>query len=391
MKQSSMNKHITALLFIFFQQIICLAQDGSKVFEKVYDGFKKINSIVYNASFKGAGKNAGNVTEAEGRIAMQKSEFSIVKYKSISISEIGILQKINFEDILYDGENVYNYDQENGQYENKGTLANKGKNYLGYSSILYNNIVVTFEEFNKNKSNIIYTTEKNGYSLKLPATKTKGEIVIFFEKNNSIPKKIIRYTEVENTADLVTLSIRDVRIDCKFPNKFFSIFNTKTSLDKGDHNLVVRDSPEVENLNASLLPIGTIAPNWELTNSDGKKRQLSDYKGKVVIMDFWATWCAPCIKAQPQLQTIHNTFKNVVVIGMDYLDRNNIDLNEYKKKNKLSYEMVLNSERIAEAYKVRVLPTVYVIDKSGKIIYSALGYNEKEEELLMSIIDKATR
>ncbi len=386
-----MNKQITSLLFIFFQQIICLAQDGSQEFEKVYHGFKKINSIVYNASFKGYGKNAGNVTEAEGRIALQKSEFSIVKYKSISISEIGILQKINFEDILCDGENVYNYDQENGQYENKGALANKGKNYLGYSSILYNNIVVTFDEFNKNKSNIIYEVEKTGYLLKLPATETKGEIVIVFEKNNIIPNKIIRYTEVGNTADLVTLSIRDVRIDCQFPNKFFSILNYKISLGKGDQNFVVPDNPEVENFNTSLLPIGTIAPNWELLNSDGKKRQLSDYKGKVVVMDFWATWCAPCIKAQPQLQTIHNTFKNVVVIGMDYLDINNIDLNGYKKKNKLSYEMVLNSERIAEPYKVRVLPTVYVIDKSGKIIYSALGYNEKDEELLMSIIDKATR
>jgi thiol-disulfide isomerase/thioredoxin len=138
--------------------------------------------------------------------------------------------------------------------------------------------------------------------------------------------------------------------------------------------------------NSTLLPIGTIAPEWELQNSEGKKRKLSDFKGKIVVMDFWATWCAPCIQSQPNFQALHENHKDIVVLGMDFNDQENIDLNKYKLRKKLGYEMILNAEKIGAIYKVAGLPTVYVIDQSGKIAYSSMGYSEKTENELAAFI-----
>jgi thiol-disulfide isomerase/thioredoxin len=143
--------------------------------------------------------------------------------------------------------------------------------------------------------------------------------------------------------------------------------------------------------NGELLTVGTIAPEWSLQNSDGQLRKLSDYKGKIVLMDFWATWCAPCVQSQPKLQSIQEKFKNVVVLGMDYNDQENVDLNKYKLRKKLNYEMIVNAEKIGAVYKIVGLPTVYVIDPTGKIIHADLGYSEKEEAQLTAVIENASK
>ncbi len=302
---------------------------------------------------------------------------------------MAILDEEHFEDILYDGLNVYCYNQENGAYENRGNWEEKGKQYIGYSSILYNNIVSTFQEFQKNKASIIYSTENAGYTLKLPPTEDRGEVIMFFAPNAVLPKQILRYTERDNSNDYVSLTLNDTRLNCKFPEKFFH--PNFISASKRPEAVSSNDKPSSIVPNSTLLAVGSMAPEWELINSNGIKRKLSDFKGKVVVIDFWATWCAPCVQAQPKLQSIHEAYKDVAVLGMDFNDKKDIDINAYKEKKKLSYEMLLNAENIGNAYQVQGLPTLYVIDRSGKIIYASLGYSEKEEALLDAIIDKATR
>lgn len=140
-----------------------------------------------------------------------------------------------------------------------------------------------------------------------------------------------------------------------------------------------------------LLPVETKAPDWVLLNSDKMERKLSDFKGKVVLLDFWATWCPPCLRAQPFLQGIHEKYDDVVVIGMDFNERKRVDLNTYKAKRNISYEMMYNSEKIGRLYKINVLPTLYIIDKSGKIAYSSFGYSEKDEDRIIAAIEKIAR
>ena len=76
---------------------------------------------------------------------------------------------------------------------------------------------------------------------------------------------------------------------------------------------------------------------------------------------------------------------------MDYKEKPGIDLNEFKAKKKITYEMFLNAEKIAGLYQIAALPTIYVINKSGKIIYAGLGYNEKECSELLIIVENAVK
>jgi thiol-disulfide isomerase/thioredoxin len=168
-------------------------------------------------------------------------------------------------------------------------------------------------------------------------------------------------------------------------------FHTETRNPTSNPEHLSSIAPGLVSSNSDLLPVGTMAPEWSLKNSDGQLRKLRDYKGKIVLMDFWATWCAPCVQSQPKLQSIQEKYKDVVVLGMDYNDQENVDLNKYKLRKKLNYEMIMNAEKIGAVYKVVGLPTVYVIDPTGKIIHAGLGYGEREEAQLTAVIENASK
>lgn len=375
------------LLLILLAPISGISQDSSTKFDSLFDEFIKTEIIHYYASFKGYGKNVQRVTEATGKIAIEKNGLDILKYRSNSISQIGILGKINFEDIIYDGLQVYVFNYENQIYENKGTWEGSGKKYSGYSSILYNNLSVTLKEFNNNKNKIIYHQTEDGFQFKLPAQENSGEIILFFNPNCPMPYKIIRYNKKENDQDYVILELHDILINPKLPDTFFRKPLSEIQ-NNSDHLAFSGNIQSKDATNNHLLSPGSIAPAWELKNSQGETRKLSDYKGKYVVLDFWATWCAPCIMGQPFLQKIHQSFSNVSVLGMNYNEKKYIDLNVYKSKNKLEYEMILNAESIGKEYNIVALPSIYVIDPNGLIIHNSLGYSEEEETKLIEVIEK---
>lgn len=137
-----------------------------------------------------------------------------------------------------------------------------------------------------------------------------------------------------------------------------------------------------------LLKVGETAPDWQLTSASGEAHSLSSYRGQVVVMDFWATWCLPCATVMPQMQKLQQKFANkgVVVFGVSSWE--NGDAGAFMTKKGYSYGLLLNGERIAEAYKVTTLPVVYIVGLDGKIIYCHEGENHKD---LSAVIEKHLR
>jgi thiol-disulfide isomerase/thioredoxin len=139
------------------------------------------------------------------------------------------------------------------------------------------------------------------------------------------------------------------------------------------------------------LAVGDVAPEFKLKDADGKEHKLSDYKGKIVLLDFWATWCGPCRMAMPGVQKIHEKFKDkpVVVIGMNTSE--NKDPVAYMKEKKFTYGLLLNAETIGDKYDISGIPAFFLIGPDGKLLWQEVGYNPAGEQEATDIIEKTLK
>ena len=125
---------------------------------------------------------------------------------------------------------------------------------------------------------------------------------------------------------------------------------------------------------AKGLEPGIMAPDFVLADREGNAVQLSDYRGKVVYLDFWATWCSPCVRMMPHSQRLQDQFENQDVVFLFVsLDKNKSSWETFVKNNKLSGVHVATDNKniyqseIAKLYRVKHLPAYFLIDKNGKI------------------------
>jgi peroxiredoxin len=120
---------------------------------------------------------------------------------------------------------------------------------------------------------------------------------------------------------------------------------------------------------------GGATPALELQDVDGKLHRLADYRGKVVLLNFWATWCAPCREEMPSMQSLRESFEGrpfaVLAVNVGEGERAARDFGE---KMALRFPILLDRDMTAtRAWSARVLPASYVIGPDGKVAYSYLG------------------
>ncbi len=125
----------------------------------------------------------------------------------------------------------------------------------------------------------------------------------------------------------------------------------------------------------------------------GKEVKLSDYKGKVILLNFWATWCPPCRKELPDLSTLSGEYKdkNFKLIGVS-VDDNQEVLNNFLKTNNLPYTILFEPNVLVSKYmdaagqNQNVVPQTYIIDKNGKVVEAIMGARSKAD--FISLINK---
>ena len=121
------------------------------------------------------------------------------------------------------------------------------------------------------------------------------------------------------------------------------------------------------------------AQAFQFQDSTGKIHKLDDYKGRWVLVNFWATWCPPCLEEIPDLIALHNERKDIMVIGvvMDFSDPN--EVMKFVKKMAISYPTVLGNRKIAaQLDEVSMLPSTYFYDPEGKPAARKLGLITRE-------------
>jgi peroxiredoxin len=118
------------------------------------------------------------------------------------------------------------------------------------------------------------------------------------------------------------------------------------------------------------------APDFTLPGIDGKDLKLSSYKGKVVILDFWATWCPPCRKGIPDLIELKKKYgsKGLEVIGVSLDTETKNQVPAFVKDKGINYPVVYGTQTVAQQYGgIEAIPTSFIIDKQGKIAASYQG------------------
>ena len=123
--------------------------------------------------------------------------------------------------------------------------------------------------------------------------------------------------------------------------------------------------------------IGKLAPDFSTTDIDGNPISLKDYRGKVVLLDFWTTTCGPCIGEMPNMKKVYDAYKDVGfdVIGIN-LDTDEADLHEFLKVCNLPWRQIFGGQDspLKKLYRVRGVPSPWLMDKEGKVIsYQARG------------------
>jgi peroxiredoxin len=165
-------------------------------------------------------------------------------------------------------------------------------------------------------------------------------------------------------------------------------------------NTLQQKTNQQSNSSGSFYPISSVGTSagskgfvdftW---NENNKEKKLSDYKGKVILLNFWATWCPPCRKELPDLSKIAAEFKgkNFELIGVS-VDENPAALANFLRSNSLSYTVLHENGGLLDKYmdivggNQNVIPQTFIIDKNGKVVENLIGSRSKED--FVSIINK---
>ena len=116
-------------------------------------------------------------------------------------------------------------------------------------------------------------------------------------------------------------------------------------------------------------------PSLDLPTVDGGRYVLAEQRGKWVVVNFWATWCAPCLKEMPELSAMHSMRSNVAVVGLAYDDTSAEQLRSFLQQRPVTYPIVIADpyDPPADFATPRGLPMTYLIDPSGKVVHPFLG------------------
>ena len=139
------------------------------------------------------------------------------------------------------------------------------------------------------------------------------------------------------------------------------------------------------------------AADFTLMSATGADISLTDYRGKFVLINFWATWCRPCVKEMPALNRLHNKLKagsNFHIVGV-HVGPGLATVKQFLKDRPVDFDIVIDKNMALAGWPVAGLPTTFLISPTGKLIYKAVGEREWDSaamiEFLTSVIKEYER
>jgi thiol-disulfide isomerase/thioredoxin len=198
----------------------------------------------------------------------------------------------------------------------------------------------------------------------------------YFGQADHLPRRVRRFMPTPGGQSSITTSLSTLDVQPTVKDELFRLEKP------ADFNEV---GP------GGLLQIGGQAPDWTLKGTDGNEVSLKGLRGKVVLLDFWATWCMPCRQAMPGIQKLYEKYKGkpVAIFGVNCKERDpKTDPAAMMKSGGFTYPLLLKGDEVADKYLVQGIPAFYVLDREGKILMAQAGLSANGEREIDQLIEK---
>lgn len=141
---------------------------------------------------------------------------------------------------------------------------------------------------------------------------------------------------------------------------------------------------------AAVLQKGDKAPAIKMTTMSGQPISLNNYKGYVLVMDFFATWCIPCKESIPHMNSLNRKYgkQGLQILGVSVDEGNEREVKSFIGERKISYPVAIADEDMQTEYGLRSIPTVYVINKKGMVAEKYQGYSDQTGKAMEETIKR---
>jgi peroxiredoxin/outer membrane lipoprotein-sorting protein len=397
-----MWKVLTAIVqgTILFLSISASAQtppDAQAILKKVNETYRNLKS--YHFEYKTV---SDAKTEREGLTSTTHSE-SLSRITAVHPERIHVETQDSYSSVLYiaDGQTVWMYSSQLNAYTKRapGTVdifASAKSTDSRYESMArgVNTKIAGYARLTSEPRNLTLlpneTLTVNGRQILCYVLSfVKGNTRYWIDRERYLVLRESLDQTVRNSPDSVTRYLRVVNfisaaIDEPAPDSAFSYTPPRSAME------IDRLEPDAlaRKINAPVNWIGQAAPDFTLVDLNGKTVRLQSLRGNAVLLNFWATWCGPCVAEMPYLEKLHREYKNkgVIILGID--DEEAEAAQAYIKKHGYTFNTLIDAEKqVSRLYRINAIPQSFFITKDGKI--AAYDRGSRRESEIRDGIEKA--
>ncbi len=362
--------------------------DAAALLDMAADAMRAVTTVTYEAELDMRSETGRRVVSGTVTLAKFEDNTGLVMSGRVAVSGKVVrrgVQKIDHFRIAFDGAVVRRYLvgsgvvlQADAGYGGEGLLRGE----FG-SLILWHFLTVDPLRASRLASefSMMGTADVDGRPadiVKLKFTEQTAEINWYFDRETHYPVKRIRRFKSALGKDV---------------DEVLTISNIVTGIEVDADTFMV-DTPQGTSLELmgrrppSPFGVGDIAPDWTLKDGDGVEHSMTDYRGQLVVLDFWASWCPHCKNAMPAMQRLHDDYKDrgVAILGINCRERVGVDPVEFVRESGFDYPILVDGGTVAPRYRVQDIPAFFVIGPDGRLLYRSSGFGAAQEQKLEQYI-----
>ncbi|OAB40843.1 hypothetical protein PGLA_17910 [Paenibacillus glacialis] len=137
---------------------------------------------------------------------------------------------------------------------------------------------------------------------------------------------------------------------------------------------IVQSNQSSQHSGSSKIEVGAAAPDFVATNTEGQQVRLAEYRGKVVLINFWASWCKPCVREMPLIHSVFQSKDNDIETLFINVGEAKGTVNEFMKEQQFTFPVIIDvTGKVSSLYRITGLPATFIIDKTGRFRKVVLG------------------